>query len=186
MIQPWKKHEQKIDYDCGFFQIHVHQSSSPATGKTHPFFVLKTRDWINVIALTQEKKVLMVSQFRHGSEEVSLEIPGGAVDRKDTDPLIAAQRELLEETGHEAAEWHLLGKVQPNPAILNNTCHTYLALGAKKVADLKLDEAEELEVSAHDLSEIPGFIQSGRIQHALVVAAFYFFENFKKESPGKV
>ncbi len=186
MIQPWKKHEQRIDYDCGFFQIHVHQSSSPTTGKTHPFFVLKTRDWTNVIAVTEEKKVLLVSQYRHGSEKISLEIPGGAVDPKENDPLLAAKRELLEETGHEAPDWRFLGKVQPNPAILNNHCYFYLALGAKQVAELKLDEAEELEVSTHDLGEIPELIQTGRIQHALVVAAFYFFEKFKKENPGKV
>ncbi len=186
MIQPWKKHGQKIDYDCGFFQVEVHQSSSPQTGKQHPFYVLNTRDWINIVAVTPEKKVLMVSQYRHGSGEVGLETPGGAVDLKDASPLEAAKRELLEETGFGGAEWHSLGQVQPNPAILNNTCHYYLALGVKKVADLKLDEAEELEVNLLDLSEVPSMIQMGRIRHALVVAAFYFFDLYQSQNPGKV
>jgi ADP-ribose pyrophosphatase len=186
VIQPWKKHGQKIDYDCGFFQVHVHQSASPETGKKHPFYVLSTRDWINVVALTPEKKVLLVSQYRHGTGELSLEIPGGAVDAKDASSLEAAQRELLEETGHAASEWHFLGQLRPNPAILDNTCFIYLALNCQKISDLKLDEAEELEVSLLDLNEVDGLIQKGKIQHALVVAAFHFLELFKKQNPGKV
>ena len=181
MIKNWKKHGQKVDYDCGFFQVQVHRNSSPVTGKKHPFYVLSTRDWVNVIALTPGKKVLMVSQYRHGSGKISLEIPGGAVDRKDSSPLAAAKRELLEETGYEASQWHALGQIHPNPAILNNTCYLFLALGAKQVSELKLDEAEELEVSLHPIKDISGFIRKGRIRHALVVAAFHLFDLFSKK-----
>lgn len=186
MIRPWKKKGQRTDYDCGFFQVQVHQSASPITGKEYPFYILSTRDWVNVVALTKDKKVLLVSQYRHGSGEISLEIPGGAVDTQGEPPLEAAQRELLEETGYQAAEWHSLGKVQPNPAILNNACHTFLALDAERVADLKLDEAEELEVSLHDVADIPRMITDGRIQHGLIVAAFHLLELFKRENPGKI
>ncbi len=174
-----------MDYDCGFFQVQVHQSASPTTGKEHPFYVLSTRNWTNIVALTQDKKMLMVSQYRHGTGEVSLEIPGGAVDLQE-EPLKAAQRELREETGYESSQWHFLGQVRPNPAILSNTCYLYLALDAKHVADLDLDEAEELEVSLHDLNEISSLIRSGKIQHSLVVAAFHLFDLFQKENPGKV
>ncbi len=185
MIQPWKKKAQKVDYDCGFFQVLVHQSASPTTGKEYPFYVLSTRNWTNIVAVTENQKVLMVSQYRHGTEEVSLEIPGGAVDPQE-EPLIAAQRELREETGYESSQWHFLGRVRPNPAILSNSCFFYLALDAKLVADLDLDEAEELEVSLHDLKEISSLIRHGKIQHSLVIAAFHLFELFLKDKPGKV
>jgi len=186
VIEPWKKNKQRVDYDCGFFQVQVHQSSSPVTGKEHPFYVLSTRNWVNIIALTKEKKVLMVSQYRHGSGEISLELPGGAVDSKGEPPQEAARRELREETGYEASQWYLLGQVQPNPAILNNVCYSYLALDAQLVGDLKLDEAEELEVSLYDLNEIPQMVSKGRIQHALIIAAFYFLDQFIKEKPDKI
>lgn len=185
MIQPWKKNSDETAYDCGFFQVHVQRSSSPLTGKEHPFYILSTHDWINIVALTEDQKVLMVSQYRHGTQEMSLETPGGAVDSSDEDPMEAAKRELLEETGHQASAWFPLGKLRPNPAILNNYCHFYLALGARRVAELELDEAEELEVVSYNLKEVEKLIQEGGIQHALVVAAFQLFELFKKENPEK-
>ena len=107
------------------------------------------------------------------------------MDRKDKDPLEAAKRELLEETGHRAREWFFLGAVRPNPAILDNRCHFFLALGAERVADLSLDEAEELEVDRVPLAQINSRIQDGRISHALVIAAFHLYDLFKKENPDK-
>jgi len=185
MIHPWKQLEDKLDYDCGFFQVHIHRSVSPLTGKDYPFYILNTRDWVNVVALTAEKKILLVSQFRHGSGQASLEIPGGAVDAHDACPEAAARRELLEETGHEAKEWHLIGQVQPNPAILSNTCYTFLALGAYAAGPLKLDEAEELELSLEDLKNIPSLVQAGKINHALIIAAFHYLDLFRKQRPDK-
>ena len=183
MIEPWKKIAEKVEYVCRIFQVLSRQSASPISGEKHPYYVISTQNWVNVIALTEDKKVLLVTQFRHGTEKVSLEIPGGAVDAADPSPLEAAKRELLEETGHAADHWHFLGQVQPNPAILNNLCYFFLATGARPVAELKLDESEELEVSQRDLKEIPEMIRSGKIQHALVVAAFQFFELFRKVNP---
>jgi 8-oxo-dGTP pyrophosphatase MutT (NUDIX family) len=182
-IEPWKVKSDKIDYNNGFFEVHVRQSVSPITGKEHPFYILSTRDWVNIIALTDDGKIPMVYQYRHGSGEMSLEIPGGAVDKEDGHALEGAKRELLEETGYEAREWHSLGQIRPNPAILDNTCHIYLALGAIKVSDLDLDEAEELEVRLHDLPEVKQMIQQGKLQHALVIAAFQLFDLFQKSNP---
>jgi 8-oxo-dGTP pyrophosphatase MutT (NUDIX family) len=184
VIKPWKRKKHKVDYDCGFFQVHVDHSASPVTGKEHPFFILSTHDWTNVIALTPAQEVLMVSQYRHGSGEVSLEIPGGAVEPGES-PLKAAQRELREETGYRATRWKSLGSVRPNPAILDNTCYFFLALDAKPAGELDLDEAEELEVSLHDLKDIPRLIRRGGIRHSLVIAAFHFFDLLKSEKKGK-
>ena len=186
MIHPWKKVADKVDYHNGFFEVHVQQSLSPITGRQHPFYILSTHDWVNVVALTPSNEVLLVSQFRHGSGEISLETPGGAVDSHDAAPLEAARRELLEETGYEAVEWFPLGKVRPNPAVMDNRCHFFLALGAKKVAELNLDEAEELECQRVELEKINGLIQDGTISHALVIAAFHLLDLFQKENPDKV
>ena len=129
---------------------------------------------MNVIAVTEDGKVVLVRQYRHGTGEVTLEIPGGAVEKDDRSPLLAARRELLEETGFAAKRWRRLGVVHPNPAILSNACTTYLAEGARRVADPTPDAGEDLTVELVSLRALPGLVRSGAIRHSLVVAAFHF------------
>ena len=83
---------------------------SPRTGKEHDFFVLDSVNWVNVIAVTPDQQLVMVEQYRHGSNTVELEIPGGMMDPGETDPVATAVRELREETGYEGENARLLGK----------------------------------------------------------------------------
>jgi len=114
---------------------------------------------------------LAVEQYRHGVDRASLEVPGGVCDQGE-DPLAAAQRELLEETGHASNNWVPLGTCSPNPAIQNNRCHFFLALDCEKAHDLVLDPTEELRVWAMPYLEWRAKLESGEVHHALVLAAF--------------
>jgi 8-oxo-dGTP pyrophosphatase MutT (NUDIX family) len=108
---------------------------------------------------------------------VTLEIPGGLADSGDT-PEEAAARELLEETGYQAEQWTKIGVVNPNPAIFNNRCYTFLAQNIRKVSDLTPDQTEDIEVELIPLKDIPEMIRTGKIDHAIVIAAFsmYFLQ----------
>jgi 8-oxo-dGTP pyrophosphatase MutT (NUDIX family) len=185
-MQPWEKLSQNIEYNCGLFRILKYQSRSPQSHRQYPFWILSTHDWVNIVALTPDFHVMLVSQYRHGTEEISLEIPGGAIDPNDSTPQAAAQRELLEETGCQAQEWAQLGSVYPNPAIQNNRCFCFLALGVQKVSELHLDPSEELEVEVHPLIQIPNLITQGIIRHSLVIVAFYFLREFQRQHPEKI
>jgi 8-oxo-dGTP pyrophosphatase MutT (NUDIX family) len=147
---------------------------SPRTSLPHPFYVLDCPDWVNVIALTDRNEVVLVRQFRAGTRSVTLEIPGGGVEPHDRTPLLAARRELREETGHSARRWKRLGVVQPNPAILTNRCTTYLAGGCRPVGEIMPDAGEDLAVELVPLTRIPSLIRRGEITHSLVIAAFHF------------
>ncbi|MCS6885201.1 MAG: NUDIX hydrolase [Acidobacteriota bacterium] len=136
-------------------------------------FVIKPSDWVNVIAVTPQQEVILVKQFRQGTQEVTLEIPGGMVDPGES-PLQTAQRELEEETGYVSQAWSLLGSVRPNPAIQDNFCYTFLAEQASPDKLQSLGPAEELEIVKVPLLEIPPMIASGLINHALVIVAFCF------------
>ncbi len=120
----------------------------------------------------------MIRQYRHGSREVTLEIPGGLVDPGET-PKKAAARELLEETGYYAEQWSKIGVVNPNPALFNNRCHTFLAQDIRKIADPMPDQTEDIEVVLIPLVDIPKLILEGNIDHAMVITAFthYFLRN---------
>jgi 8-oxo-dGTP pyrophosphatase MutT (NUDIX family) len=156
------------------FSVRRESFLSPRTGLPHPFYVLDCPDWVNVVALTDRNEVVLVRQFRAGTHSVTLEIPGGGVEKRDGSALVAARRELREETGHAARGWRRLGVVQPNPAFQSNRCTTYLARGCRRVGDLIPDAGEDLAVELVPLARIPGLIRTGRITHSLVIAAFHF------------
>lgn len=184
-VKPWETLSSEIRADYRIFRLRVDRSRSPRTGKAHEFFVLESSDWVNVIPLTAEGQVVLVRQWRHGTRSFTLEVPGGLVESSDS-PEQAARRELLEETGYTAKKMLYLGFVEPNPAFLNNRCHTFLAQDVQRVSELHQDEKEDIEVLVKPLGEIPRLIREGTISHSLVVAGFYrlFMENKRWFSPG--
>jgi 8-oxo-dGTP pyrophosphatase MutT (NUDIX family) len=129
---------------------------------------------VNIIPITPKAEVVLIRQYRHGTRNITLEIPGGLVEKKDT-PEMAAVRELREETGYMASKMISLGSVHPNPAIQNNKCYTFLAKDVSLAGDQRQDEKEDIEVLLRPISEIPRLIREGTITHALVLAAFYRF-----------
>lgn len=186
MVRDWEKVESRPLADYRVFQVRQDWARSPRTGAVHDFYVMEMRPWVNIIALTPQEKVVMIHQYRHGTEAVGLEIPGGVVDPDDASPAVAARRELIEETGYEPAEVIAIGKVAPNPAIQDNWCHSFLALGARPTGVQGLDAGEDIVVEEVALGEIPGLIGSGRVNHGLVVVAFYFLEQYRRAHPGVI
>ena len=180
MVKPWVCVRCQPERSFRVFAVRTDTAISPRTGARHNFYIIESGDWINVIPITADRQVVMVRQYRHGSRQVTLEIPGGLVDSGDT-PEKAATRELLEETGYRATQVVKIGEINPNPAIFNNRCYTFLARNVKKVSDPTLDQAEDIDVVLVPLSNIPRLIRTGKIDHAMVIAAFssYFLRNRK-------
>jgi len=176
MIRPWKLVSSKPVGDFRIFKIRSDVKISPRTGKEHDFFVIDSANWVNVVAVTPDQKLVMVEQYRHGSNTVELEIPGGMIDAKDASPVAAGVRELREETGYEGENARLLGQVSANPAIMSNTCFTALVENCRCVHPVEWDHGEDLITRLVPVAEIPGLIASRTIQHPLVVVALYHFE----------
>lgn len=183
MVKKWQKLVSTALADYRIFTARQDTSLSPRTNKKHNFYVLESPDWINVIPITPDQQVIMIYQYRHGIEAITLEIPGGMCDPTDKSPAMAGAREVREETGYTVKQMIHIGSVTPNPAFLDNKCHTYLALGAKKVGEPSLDGAEDIAVKTFPLTAVPNLISSGQITHALVIAAFYHFEQYQKQYP---
>jgi ADP-ribose pyrophosphatase len=142
------------------------------SGMTGDFTIIRTVDWINVIPVTAEGNFVFIRQFRHGIREVTLEIPGGAIDASDPSPRAAAERELREETGFVAGRWEDLGFVTPNPALQNNRCHTFLAIGSTRGFVPRFDAYERIETVLLSRRETAGVLRDGTVHHGLVLAAF--------------
>ena len=173
-LKPWKIISSKRDELIKFFNLRTDKAISPRTNITHDFYVLESAGWVNVIPLTPNKEVILIRQYRHGIQDITLEIPGGIIEHDDS-PEGAAGRELYEETGYRGSEMILLGSVHANPAILNNICYTYLAKDVYPAGQQELDDKEDIEIVIKPLEEIPRLIKDGEITHSLILAAFYRF-----------
>ncbi|NBC16013.1 MAG: NUDIX domain-containing protein [Bacteroidetes bacterium] len=178
MIQPWERIDSIERGRFKVFRVREDQSRSPETGEEHAFYVIESPDWVNIIPVTPDGQLVFIEQYRHGTEAVTLEVPGGMVDPDET-PAEAARREMREETGYDTDEIVYIGSVAPNPAIQNNECHTYLALDARRVEQQHLEGTEIIDVTRVAPDAVPGLIVSGRITHALVVCAFYLYDQYR-------
>jgi ADP-ribose pyrophosphatase len=174
--EPWETVAHEKLQDCRVFEVYRKTSRSPRTGREHDFYRIEASEWVNVVALTEDDEFVMVRQFRHGNDEVTLEIPGGMVDAGES-PAQAAARELLEETGYRGGEPVSLGRVNPNPALFGNGCHTFLIRDARRVDEVRNDgDTEHTVVELLPRAELRERMRAGDIEHALVIAGFYWFE----------
>jgi 8-oxo-dGTP pyrophosphatase MutT (NUDIX family) len=169
-LRRWELLEREPLQDCKVFRVTRALVRSPESGEAHPFYSIEADPWVNVVPVTAEGEVVMVRQFRHGTREFTLEIPGGIVDPGE-DPALAAARELSEETGYHAAGVRSLGSLNPNPALFGNRVHSFVAEGVVKTGNVRNGPLEQTEVELVPGRDIPGLLLSGEIDHALVVAA---------------
>ena len=133
---------------------------------------LESPDWVNIIPITKDKQVVLVKQFRFGTQSETLEIPGGMIDNHEA-PMAAAERELFEETGYACNKIMKLGNISPNPALFNNRVFTFMGEGAY-LSEVNINNQDEInKVVLVDICDIPKLFKTGAIDHALVIAAFH-------------
>lgn len=173
---PWQKLTSSPAGDFRIFSIRSDRLVSPRTHQEHDFYVIDCVDWVNVVAVTPENELVMIEQYRHGSNTVELEIPGGMIDPQDASPQAAGVRELREETGFAGGEACLIGEVFPNPAIMSNRCFTVLIENCRCRHPVEFDHGEDLATRLVPVKDIPGLIATGAIRHSLVIVGLYFHQ----------
>lgn len=138
-----------------------------------PFYIIEYSTWVHVVALTKNQEVVLVEQYRHGIQKTVLELPGGCMEVEDIEPLLAAKRELLEETGYTSNTFIEIGVISPNPSSHNNFIHSFLATDVELVADLKLDDTEEINVVILPLNKVIESIDNGIFLQALHISSLF-------------
>ncbi|MBI4819986.1 MAG: NUDIX hydrolase [Deltaproteobacteria bacterium] len=177
--RPWPKESSELIGEHRILRVRRDHRVSPRTGASHPFVVLEIPDWVNVVALVPGGKVILIEQWRAGSDAVTLEIPGGTIDPGEN-PARAARRELLEETGYASDRWISLGSIEPNPAIQTNRCYTFVADAARRGGAAQQDAGEDITTREVPLGEIDELLARGEITHALVAVAFQKLELWRR------
>ena len=171
-IRPWTRVATKVLSDLRIMKVQEVTAISPKTSNAHDFFVLDTVDWVNVLPITADQEVVFVRQYRHGSDALSLEIPGGMVDPGEA-PIVSAARECLEESGFRASHLTSLGVLNPNPAVFNNQLHTFVAENVVIEGDIQNTATEQTEVVLVPKAELTSYLLDGRTDHALVAATLW-------------
>jgi 8-oxo-dGTP pyrophosphatase MutT (NUDIX family) len=171
----WTRGEERPLVKTRVLEVWSRRYARPGRSDEREFVVAKAPDWVNVLAVTPDGRLVLVKQFRHGIDGFSLEIPGGVVEPGE-DPVAAGVRELREETGFAGPGAQLLASVHPNPAVQNNRCHVVLVKGAVPSGPTDWDPDEEIEVSTMAVGEVFDAARAGRISHSLTIASLFQFE----------
>jgi ADP-ribose pyrophosphatase len=169
----WKVLESKQLFTEPWFSVRKDICELPNGNRHSSYYILQYPDWATGFALTEDNKVIMVRQYRHGIGEVSLELPGGVIDKNES-ARDAIARELKEETGYEFDSIEEIGQVAPNPATSNNYMHMFIAKGGRKVAEQSLDETEDVEVLFYTIEELKQLLKENRIIQSLHCTTIFY------------
>lgn len=182
MIEPWKLLNRKHVGDFKIFDITVDRKANPRNGYEHDFYIMHPPGWVNIVPITTNNEFVLVEQFRHGSETVEIELPGGVMDPEDASPVETAIRELREETGYEGQNARIIGEVFSNPAIQSNKTSTVLIEDCELRHDIELDPGEDLNTKVAPFAEVERMAANGIFRHSLVVAALYHYEQERRRN----
>jgi ADP-ribose pyrophosphatase len=181
----WKYLEGRTVYQNRIMKVREDRYHFSRGDVVQDYTVIQFPAWVNIIPITDRDEVVLIRQFRHGVRRETLEIPGGLISGSDTDPREGAIREMEEETGFSSHDVVHIGTVEPNPAIQDNLCHSFLARNARPVSAQNLDPTEAIKVELVKRDEVFRMIRDGRITHGLVVAAFAFLMLYEGCLPPK-
>jgi ADP-ribose pyrophosphatase len=173
----WEKLGETTLASTRVFDLRSARYRHPVRAVERDFVVIRPPDWVNILALTPDQRLVLVKQFRFGIDGFSLEIPGGMMEAGE-DPVTTARRELREETGFSGASARVLGSVHPNPAIQSNRCFFVLVEQAAASAAMEWDTDEEIAVTTLPVEEVLALARAGGITHGLVLDALFYFEPY--------
>lgn len=179
----WQSEQEQRVFDCPVYSIFERRCHHPRDGRSGDFVVMKCPDWVLVLALTEDHRLILVNQFRFGSSELSWEVPGGVMDAEDASPIATALRELKEETGYGSEDALSLGWCYPNPALQENRTHFVLARNCRLTAEQELDPNEEIQITTPTLKEAFELLDSGKITHALAMNALFLLRRHLAGAP---
>lgn len=172
----WIPGEETLHAECKVYDVYRRQFTHPGDNRSGHFYIMHCNDWAQVIPLTANGQVILVRQYRFGTQQLSWEVPGGVIDDGE-EPLAAAVRELIEETGYHCQRAEVIATCHPNPALQQNRTHFILAEGCTLETGQHLDPNEELEVRLFPLEEVSRMARNGGITHAIALNAIFFLES---------
>lgn len=178
MINPWKVLSKRYALYTKWLKVRIDHVMMPSGIEMEDFYILEYPNWINVIAITEDGRFIIERQYRHGLQRIECELCAGMIEDGE-DPLSAAQRELLEETGYGEGEWTLFMKSAPNHAAMTNVNYSYIAKGVKKLSNQQLEKTEDIEILLKTKEELLEMMTKNEIIEGVQCAPLwrYFYND---------
>lgn len=162
-MERWKTETSETLLDTPWVQVRRDAVRLPNGAKIDDFYAITIRDASAIVALDEAGNLILKREYRYCYDRELLEIPAGAFEPGETDPLIVARRELLEETGYVSDCWEYLGPTVESSAKMTNYMHIFLARNCRKVAPQHLDETEELTVELVPMEKAVDMVMTNEI-----------------------
>lgn len=169
-IERWKTLKSQVVFEHKWYTLRRDHVELPSGHVMDDYFVSVRPDVVLIFPVTEDGHVLFVRQYKHAAADIFIELPGGVIDPHETNPLDAAKRELLEETGYTTDDIEPVLEVIDNPTKDTNKVYYYLARNVREVAAQDLDESEHIEVLKVPLQEVEQMILSGQVNVAGSIA----------------
>ncbi|PTX18975.1 8-oxo-dGTP pyrophosphatase MutT (NUDIX family) [Pontibacter mucosus] len=168
--QPWKIRKSAMVVNEKWYKLRRDEVELPNGHVMDDYYVSVRPNVVLVFPLTEDGHVIFVRQYKHAAGNIFIELPGGVIDDHETEPLEAAHRELLEETGYTCDHLEPLLEVIDNPTKDTNKIYYFIARNACQVAEQDLDISEHIEVLKVPLQEVESMVTSGKINVAGSIA----------------
>jgi 8-oxo-dGTP pyrophosphatase MutT (NUDIX family) len=174
MIKEWKCEKTEEVLSLNIFNILEKYYRHPNKNRTFKANILDAPDWVNIVGINDKSEILLIRQFRFGTESIELEIPGGIKGEQET-PKDAALRELEEETGYRAKTIKKIGSVAANPAFMNNECYTFIASLSNNKGVTNFDPNEIIEIEFASLRQVKTYLKDGKFRNAYCVIGLFWY-----------
>ena len=168
----WKTLSQKYLIEKPWLTARVDKVELPTGAIIDEYYVLEYPDWVNTIAITKDGMFVFVRQYRYAIGKTVNELCAGVIE-KGEDPMDAAKRELMEETGFGGGKWQKWMTISANPSTHTNLTHCYLAMDVERMDVQHLDQAEDIEVRLFSREKAMDMLEKGEIWQSLMAAPLW-------------
>jgi ADP-ribose pyrophosphatase len=168
----WRVRSSSYVVDSPYMRLRADELELPDGTIVPNYYVRESFGFVTILALTADRQVILVRQYRYGADSIHLELPAGMLMEGEA-PQACALRELAEETGYEVARSEAAAVYLPEPVRSTARAYVYVGFDARRTRELQLDVTEHLQVEIASLPRFREMLADGTVDAGASIAAGY-------------